>query len=433
MYSLPELDDLEQLFDRLWPLCRSITGIGITKSYEIISEIVPLEMTKVKSGTEVDDWIIPKEWNIHEAYIEDEFNNRIIDFKDNNLHVMSYSSPIDEWLSLEDLKKNIYTLPHLPNAIPYVTSYYKEGWGFCMAHNQFSNLKNCKYHVVISSELKNGDLKFGECFIPSTEKNAKEILLSTYLCHPSMANNELSGPIVWTYLYKLVSNLKNRKYNYRFYIGPETIGALSFLKKNKKILIKNCIGGYVINCCGDQARFIYKKSKIGNSISDKCALNVLEHYAGSYESIDFFPEGSDERQYCSPGYNLPIGLIMRSMYGSYKEYHTSLDNKEFISFNSLLESIDIYFKSILSIEMNHKYINLFPYGEPNLGKRGMYSLVNEDIKKIQKQRSRMMWLLNMSDGNHSLADIAYKANCSILDLHKIADQLTEKEILKISN
>lgn len=433
MIVYPELDELEKLFDRLWPICRSITGKGISNSLDIISDYVPLKITKIKSGAIVDDWVIPKEWNIHNAYIKNEFGDLIIDFKKNNLHLMSYSKPMNIWLTLDELKKNLYTLPDLPEAIPYVTSYYNEDWGFCMTHNQLMSLKDCKYHIVIESTLQNGHLKYGECFIPSTNGSKKEILLSTYLCHPSMANNELSGPIVWTFLYKIISGLKERQYNYRFYIGPETIGAITFLNKNKNNLLKNCIAGYVINCCGDKGNFTYKKSKVGNSISDKCALNVLENYKKTFTTLDFFPEGSDERQYCSPGYNLPIGLIMRSMYGTFKEYHTSLDNKEFISFTSLLETIEIYFKTILSIEANCRYQNLLPFGEPNLGKRGLYSLVNDDIKKIQKKRSLIMWLINLSDGNNDLATISLKAKCSILDLHLIAKELVEKEILKACN
>ena len=430
MSITPKLNELEELFDKLWPICRSITGDGISKSLDIISDHVPLKIKETKSGTKVNDWVIPKEWNINDAYIKDEFGNIIVNFKDNNLHIMSYSKPIDQWLSLDELKKKLYTLPHLPEAIPYVTSYYNEDWGFCISHNQFLKLKDCRYHVVIKSTLENGVLKYGECYLPSTIGSKKEILLSTYICHPSMANNELSGPLVWIFLYSMISNLKVRKYNYRFYIGPETIGAITFLNQNKDKLLKNCIGGFVINCCGDKGDFTFKKSKHGNSITDKCAINVLEHNTEKFSILDFFPEGSDERQYSSPGYNLSIGLIMRSMYGTYKEYHTSLDNKNFISFESLLETIQIYFKTIKSIEADCKYKNLVPYGEPNLGKRGLYQLVNDDIKKIKKERSQMMWLLNLSDGNNSLSDIALKSNTSILDLNEIALKLIERKLLK---
>ena len=424
------INELEELFDKLWPICRSITGEGISKSLDIINEYIPLNFVQVKSGTKVHDWTIPKEWNIYEAYIEDEDGNKIIDFKNNNLHIVSYSTPIDEWMCLTDLKVKLYSVPELPDAIPYVTSYYKHDWGFCISHNQLKELKDCRYHVVIKSTLKDGYLKYGECIIPSTNGNNEKVLLSSYICHPSMANNELSGPIAFIFLYKLISTLTTRKYNYHFYIGPETIGAISFLNNNKNSLIKNCIAGYVINCCGDKGKITYKKTRRQNSISDLCAINTISHSDQPFNIIEFFPEGSDERQYSSPGYNLPIGSIMRSMYGTYKEYHTSLDNKSFISFKSLAEIIDIYFKTIKSIEFNETYLNLFPYGEPMLAKSDLYNSIG-DIRQSKEEKTLIMWILNLSDGNNSLADIALRSGSSIIELDKIAKKLLNKKIIKI--
>ena len=422
---------IEKLFDDLWPICRSITGEGINRSFEILKKIFPFDIVDFQSGSPVLDWIVPEVWNVNEAYVDDEFGNRIIDFKKNNLHLMSYSINIDKWMGLKELNKNLFSIPEQENAIPYTTSYYKKNWGFSLTHKQRKALQNCKYHVVINSEFRKGNLKIGHAYINSTEGNKKEILLSTYLCHPSMANNELSGPLTWIYLLQMISSLKKRNYNYRFYIGPETIGSICLLSKFGDEMKKNCIGGYVLTCCGDGSSPTFKKSKNGRSLTDKSAINTLKNFVADFQVLDFFPEGSDERQYCSPGFNLPVGSIMRSMYGTYDEYHTSLDNKDLINFENIKEMIDIYFNALLSLEYNYKYINNYPDGEPMLTKHNLYNSIG-NVWNLDLEKKKIMWLLNYSDTHHDLLSISDLSGFSVIELKKTADILLEKGLLSIA-
>lgn len=420
--------DIEKYFDDLWPICRSITGDGLRKSYKILSELIPLKLTEVKTGTNVFDWVIPKEWNVRSAYIITPDGKKIADLSKNNLHVVGYSTPVDKEMSYEELIKHLYTLPRLPNAIPYITSYYSEKWGFCVSQNEFDALpKQGKYKVVIDSELKDGSLTYGDCILKG--ETSDEILISSYLCHPSMANNELSGPLVLSFLYQLVAAMPKRRYTYRFVLCPETIGTIAYLHQNKQTILDHVRGGFVLTCCGTSKPFVYKKSRRETSQTDKIAEHILKHSGSHYSIIGFDPIGSDERQYCSPGFNLAVGSLMRSKYHEYNEYHTSLDNKELISFEALKETVEMYFKMIEVFELDQIYINTIQFCEPNMGKRNLYEDLSGALV-MPDQIARRMRLINYMDGQHSLLDFCEKYGLHILDLKDEIQLLLNKGVLK---
>lgn len=423
--------DIETYFDNLWPICRSITGKGLRESFEILKQIIPLKLTEVSSGTKVYDWEIPKEWNIYDAYILTPKGKKICDFKVNNLHIVNYSIPIDKEVKYIELIKHLHFLKNQPNAVPYITSYYKETWGFCISKIEFDELeKEGKYRVVIKSNLKNGSLTYGDLVLPG--KTKKEVLFSTYLCHPSMANNELSGPLSLAFLYKKIKSLKNRKYTYRFVIAPETIGTISYLSKYGDYMKDNVIAGYVMTCCGDNGPFVYKMSKHKNCLTNRVVSHILKNQKSPYSIVPFSVGGSDERQYCSPGFNMPVGSLTRSMYQNYPEYHTSLDNKDFISFDAMNESIELYFSVVRAIELNNIYKNLNPFCEPQLGKRGLYpDSISPEVDRI-KIHNRMH-LLSFSDGKNDLIDIAELKNISIFDLEEDIEKLSDSNLLKEVN
>ena len=417
--------EMEKYFDRLFPICRSITGRGFQESLDIIREIIPLEKINFSSGTECYDWTIPDEWNIRDAYIIGPDGEKFARFKDNNLHVMGYSIPVDKELTLDELQKHLYTLQELPDAIPYVTSYYSRNWGFCLSYKDYQKLKDGTYRVYIDSELKSGKLTIGVLTIPG--ETDKEILLSTYLCHPSMAINELSGPLVTAFLYKRLIQEKSLKHTIRFVYCPENIGAIAFLSKYGEQLKEKLVAGYVVNCVGHGDLYSYKKSRNSNTLADRAALNVLKHQDLPLKVIDFFPDGSDERQYCSPGFNFPVGLIMRTMYGQYKEYHTSLDNKDIISFKAMAESVELYHDVISTIDNNCIYQSRVQHGTPQLSKSTipLYS-PTMDFNSINDkviQTKRILLILNLCDGNNDLIKIADLAECSVIDLLPIINKL----------
>lgn len=420
--------EIESYFDRLWPICRSITGNGLRQSLKIIGELIPLELTEVPTGTTVFDWTIPKEWNISNAYIITPEGKKIADFKNNNLHIVNYSVPINVELSFQELEKHLHYIEEMPDAIPYITSYYKENWGFCLSYNEFISLKReGTYKVLIESTLTNGSLTYGECVLKG--ETEKEVLFSTYLCHPSMANNELSGPLVQAFLYQQIAAIPNRRYTYRFLFAPETIGVIAFLSKHGMSLKENLAAGYVLTCCGDNADFVYKRSKQVNSVADKIAEHVLKHQSIGYKIIPFSVGGSDERQYCSPGFNLPVGSLTRSMYQQYKEYHTSLDNKSFISFAAMEKTIQVYLQFVKALELNRIYTNKIPYCEPQLGKRGLYpSSVNPSYARFSMHNR--MHLLTYADGVKDLIEIAELKNISVFDLEEHLQPLLDADILK---
>ncbi len=427
-------NEIRSYIDRLWPLPRSITGNGLRDSLTIMQELIPLELHEVKTGTKIFDWTVPSEWNIIDAYILDPDGVKIVDFHASNLHVVSYSIAVNRAMELAELDTYLHSLPEQPDAIPYVTSYYQKRWGFCLSHKQRRSLKKGTYRVVIDSTLCDGSLTYGDAYLPSTEGENREILISSYLCHPSMANNELTGPLCAAFLFRKLAAQSQRRFNYRFFIGPETIGALAYLSQHGDHLKQFCHAGLVVTCCGSEHDFTYKRSRRGTSIVDRCVRNSLGELAAiskrPFTIVDFAPEGSDERQYCSPGFNLPIGSLMRAMYGTYPEYHTSLDNRSFVSPAAMLETVEVYHKCIQAIEMNRMYLNLQPYGEPNLGSRGLYPLLG-NVKSRSDQLRMMMFILNYSDGNYDLCEIAEKAGGSLTEAYSIAETLREKGLLKL--
>jgi len=342
---------MHELCQELFPICRSITGDGFRQSLSILSRHMPnLKTNEVPTGTKCFDWEIPKEWNIKDAYIIAPNGKKICDFKQSNLHVVGYSIPVNKKITLDELQEHLYSLPEQPNAIPYVTSYYKERWGFCLTHDDRVKLSAGEYHVFIDSELKNGSLTYGELIIPG--ESDKQILLSSYLCHPSMANNELSGPVVMTFLAKWLSELNSRKYTYRIIIIPETIGSIAYLSHNYKEMKTKIIAGFNITCIGDERAYSYLPSRQGNTLSDKAAQHVLKHSQPDFIAYSYLDRGSDERQYCSPGIDLPICSIMRTKYGYYPEYHTSLDDLNLVTPEGLFGGYEVLRKTIECLEFD---------------------------------------------------------------------------------
>lgn len=418
--------EMYDLMTELYPICRSITGDGVRKTDKILSNHIPLEIHEVPTGTKVFDWIIPKEWNINDAYIIDPNGEKIIDFKKSNLHVMNYSVPINTKMTLDELKPHMYTIPEKPDVIPYRISYYKENWGFCLSQNQFLNLKEGEYEVVIDSTLKNGSLTYAECFLPGETDD--EILISCYTCHPSLCNDNLSGVVLSTFLAKTISKINLRRYSYRFLFVPETIGAITWLSQNESKL-SNINHGLVATCVGDPGCSTYKKSRKGNLIIDRAVANVLKHSGDDYKIIDYFPPGSDERQYGSPGVNLPVGSLMRTPYGEFQEYHTSADDLDFVQPKHLADSFSKYMKTFYILENNKSFINLQPKGEPNLGKRGLYRTISGQQDGYEAELA-IISILNLSDGDHSLLDISERTEMDFSLIKRTADRLIETNLLE---
>ncbi len=410
----------------LFPLNRSITGDGIKDSLNILKTKLPnLKILKVASGTRVFDWTVPEEWNLKSAYIRDLEGNEILNFKDNNLHIVGYSEAIDRTLSFDELKNHLHYLPNLPQAIPYVTSYYKKNWGFCLSYEKFKTLKNQKYKVKIDSNHSKGFLNYGELIIPG--KTEKEIFVSTYLCHPSMANNELSGPVVATFLADWIQKIKNKKYTYRFIFIPETIGSLTYLSKNLKKMKENIIAGYNLTCIGDERFYSYLPSRLGNTLADKTALHVLKNIDKDFLKYTWKDRGSDERQYCAPGIDLPVVSIMRSKYGTYPEYHTSLDNFNLVTNEGLSSSLELMKKIIKALE-NNFYPIIKVLGEPQLSKRNLYPSLSK--RGSTASVNNLMDLISYSDGNHDLIDIADKIDVPIWKLYEHVEVLIKHKLLK---
>ena len=421
-------NEIEKYFDRLWPINRSLTGNGNRETIKILSELIDLKITEVPSGTECFDWTVPPEWNVKEAWIKDEKGNIIVDFSINNLHLLGYSIPISKKMSLSKLKEHIYTLPDQPDLIPYLTSYYQERWGFCMSHNQLCALQEEDYEVYIDSSLdKTGSMSVGDVVLKGTSD--KEILFSTYICHPSMASNELSGPLVSAFIYRELEKMTNRFYTYRFVFIPETIGSIYYLSIHGEHLKDKLDAGFVITCIGDPGNFTYKKSRRGNSLPDRCTEIILKQTEESFIIEDFFIGGSDERQYCSPGFNLPVGSLMRTRYGKYAEYHTSGDNKDYISFEAMEKSILKYLEIIHVLENNYFYENTMPYCEPQLGKRGLYPTLGSQ-KGTTDFVNAMMWILNLADGTNDLISISEKSKIPIQELIPVVNKLIDNGIVK---
>ena len=421
-------DQIGVYFDRLWPILRSITGDGVRETHDILSELIPLERIEVPSGTCVFDWQVPKEWVVREAYLIAPDGQRILDVHDNNLHLLNYSVPFRGTVHRNELDSHLFSLPDQPDAIPYVTSYYSPRWGFCLSQRQRDALPDGIYRVVIDTDHIDGTMTLGEAVLRGRQD--REVLISTNTCHPSLANNELSGPLVSAFLYRRLAALEERQLTYRFVFLPETIGSLAYLWLRGDHLRKHMVAGYTVTCVGDAGRFTYKRSRIGNGLPDRAAEHVLSRKFGSeFTIMDFFPdEGSDERQYCSPGFNLPVGSLMRTMYGKYAEYHTSLDNRDFVSFESMVESVEAYYQIIRVLDMNATYKNIMPYGEPQLGKRGLYPTLG--TKGTAAETSAIMWLLSSSGGDTDLLAIADKSGHQMDLLSSVAQKCLNAGLLE---
>ena len=434
MTALPQLaasepdsaGQIEALFDRLWPLLRSLTGEGVRATHDILSEYLPLQRIEVPSGTRVFDWVVPKEWVVRRAYIVAPDGRPILDVADNNLRLVNYSVPFRGTLSRAVLDKHLHSRPDMPDAIPYVTSYYEPRWGFCLSENERTALPDGDYEIVVDTELKDGALTISEAVLPGLE--ADEVLISTYTCHPSLANNELSGPLVAAMLYRRLAAWPERRLTYRFVFAPETIGAIAYLSLRGDHLRERLVAGYVATCCGLGTHFTYKRSRRGDSLADRAALHALKSLRADHRVRDFTPTGSDERQYCSPGFNLPVGSLIRGAYGEYPEYHTSLDNKSLIDFPALCGTVEAYEAMCRTLDRNETFENVLPYGEPQLGRRGLYPTLGavDQAERVQA----MMWVLNLSDGDHDLLSIAERSGLAIDQLWPAAIVAEEAGILR---
>ncbi len=414
----------------LFPICRSLTGSGVRQTLRILQRELPaLTLHEVPSGTRCFDWTVPPEWSIREAYIATEDGRQIVDFATHNLHVVGYSVPVDTVMSLDELRPHLHSLPDLPDAIPYVTSYYRERWGFCLSHRQLQSLTPGRYRVKIDSTLAAGSLTYGELLIPGERE--EEIFLSTYVCHPSMGNNELSGPVVATELARWLGTLPRRRFSYRLVFIPETIGSLVYLSRNLPEMKRRIVAGFNITCVGDDRAYSYLPSRQGDTLADRAALHALRHQAGSgFVRYSFLDRGSDERQYCSPGVDLPVASIMRSKYASYPEYHTSLDDLSLISPTGLAGGISAIAKAILAVEVNGRY-RATVLGEPQLGRRGLYPTLGTRDAGLAVRRQ--MDVLAYSDGEHDLLAIADLLGVPVWELSGIAQRLLDHGLLADCN
>ena len=407
---------------RLFPICRSLTGAGIRQTFDIIGETVPLRRHRLPTGTDVYDWTVPKEWNIRDAWIKNEAGEKVVDFKVTNLHVLNYSLPIDRTMTLEELRPHLITLPNVPEAVPYITSYYKERWGFCLSQNQLDALPDGNYHVHVDSTLEPGNLELCDARIGPV--GAPEILVATYCCHPSMANNELSGPVLTQNLFEVLSRIPGLRHSYRFLFMPETIGPIAYMTLFGDELKSRAVAGYVVSCVGDDGPYTYKKSRRGNSAADLAALHMLKHQPQEGSELlihDYFPDhGGDERQYNSPGFNLPVGSLLRSNAGTYREYHTSLDDMNFVSARGMGDSLAAYLRIFQTLEMNARLVNTKPNGEPRLGKYGLYPDIGVH-PRFEDEMRYLMWLLCYCDGERDLMEIADKLDRPVWALSGAVD------------
>ena len=408
---------------------RSITGIGVRQTLKEIAKILPeIKIASVNSGTKVFDWKVPLEWKVDDAYILTPDGKKICDFKKNNLHLVGYSTPINKIITKKQLLKKLFSLPDQPDAIPYVTSYYKKNWGFCISENQKSNLPDGKYKVFIDSKHFKGKLNYGELVLKG--KSKKEVFLSTYICHPALANNEISGPSLLTYLSKWIKS-KKRRYTYRIIFIPETIGSITYLSKNLRSLKKNIRYGYNISCVGDDRNFSFLESRNGNTLTDKLTIHVLNKKKIKYKKYTWLNRGSDERQYCSPGIDLPVCSLMRTKHGLYKEYHTSLDKLgTVVTQNGLQKSFNLYKSCIEQIENNILPISTIPC-EPQMSKRGLYPTIS--TKKSGLKVRKMMDILSLSDGNNSVNDLSNILNINTKYIYKTLKMLKKNKLIKFTD
>jgi len=420
---------MHALLTELYPICRSITGDGVRQSLRLLQAQIPLTLHEVPTGTPVFDWTVPKEWNIRDAYVKNARGEKVIDFQQSNLHILNYSVPIHQHMSLRELKQHLYSLPDQPQSIPYRTAYYAENWGFCLTHERLLALEEGDYEVYIDSTLADGHLTYGELIVPGT--SAETILISCHCCHPSLCNDNLSGMVLSTYLAKMLLEQQATQpshYTYRFLFIPGTIGSITWLALHEAEASK-IKHGLVVACVGDAGALTYKKSRRGDAEIDRAVAQVLAHSNQPYAMVDFTPFGYDERQYCSPGFNLAVGSLSRTPYARFPQYHTSDDNLSFVTATALDDSLAIYWAVLALLEQNRTYINLSPKGEPQLGRRGLYGAFGGK-KDTKASEMAMLWVLNFSDGQHSLLDIAERSGYSFQLLAEVARTLQSHSLLQ---
>lgn len=411
----------------LYPICRSITGAGIRRTLSMIRARIPLVISEVPTGTPVFDWTVPQEWNIQDAYIKDLKGERVADFAKCNLHVLNYSRPLHRIMTLGELKPHLFSLSDKPDWIPYRTSYYQENWGFCLSHNQVLALEDAEYEVCIDSTLEDGHLTYGECYLRG--RSTDEVLISCHACHPSLANDNLSGIAVATSLAGLLTG-QDHHYSYRFLFIPGTIGAITWLARSREV-VDRIRHGLVLTCLGDSGGFHYKKSRRGDAEIDRAAAHILQHQRAQSEILEFSPYGYDERQYCSPGFNLPIGCLMRSVWGCFPEYHTSADNLDFIRPLHLEESLRVCAAIVDVLENNRRYRNLNPHCEPQLGRRNLYRSTGGQA--LEQEISARLWVLSLSDGHHSLLEIAERSGIPFAAIRDAGDLLSQNGLLAMAS
>jgi aminopeptidase-like protein len=414
-----------RLIAEMYPICRSITGDGLRETLRLLQRQIPLEVREVPTGTQVFDWTVPREWNIRDAYVKNAKGERVIDFQKSNLHVVNYSVPVRRRMTLAELKEHLHTLPAHPDWIPYRTSYYKESWGFCLSEKQLSGMKDEEYEVCIDSSLEDGHLTYGEYFLPGQMRD--EVLISCHACHPSLCNDNLSGIALAISIARALRSAP-RRYSYRFLFIPGTIGAITWLAKNEG-RIAGIKHGLVLTGVGDAGALHYKKSRKGAAEIDRAAAHVLKHFGQGHEILEFSPYGYDERQYCSPGINLPVGRLSRTPHGTFPEYHNSADNLEFVHADKLGEALALSLEILSVLENNCTFVNLNPKCEPQLGKRGLYRMVGGEADAGVSEMA-MLWVLNQSDGKNSLLDIAERSGMRFEAISKAAEALEEHKLLR---
>jgi aminopeptidase-like protein len=409
----------------LFPIARSLTGPGVRQTLAYLGALLPgLTVHDVPSGTRAFDWTVPDEWTLRDAYVADETGARVIDLADSNLHVVGYSEPVEAWMDLEALQPHLYSLPEQPNAIPYLTSYYQRRWGFCLTDAARRALKPGRYHAVIDADLSPGVMNYGELVLPGREPD--EVLLSTYVCHPSMANNELSGPVVATALARWIAALPDRRLTYRFLFLPETLGSIVYLSRHLEALKARVVAGFVLTCMGDERAWTHMPSRLGETLADRVARHVLRRDAPDFITASFLDRGSDERQYCSPLVDLPVVSIMRSRYGTYPEYHTSLDDLSLITQKGLEQSLAVMRRCVAALEANVTYVAAQPC-EPQLGPRGLYPTLS--TRQSAAQVRAMLNLLAYADGRHDLIALADRIGEDIADCAALAQRLEQAGVL----
>ena len=419
---------MHRLIERLYPICRSITGDGMRQSLRIAQEQLPaLELHEVPTGTQVYDWTVPKEWNFHAARIRNSRGEVVVDAARNNLHVVNYSVPVHARMSLAELRPHLHSLPGKPDWVPYRTTYYEENWGFCLTHRQLESLRDDEYEVLIDTTLADGHLTYGELVLPGQTED--QVLLSCHSCHPSLCNDNLSGMSLMVELAQHLQAMPNRRYTYRFLFIPGTIGSITWLSRNEAT-VGRIRHGLVVTCVGDAGAMTYKKSRRGDATIDRAVQHVLKHRGQPYEVLEFSPWGYDERQYCSPGFDLPVGSLMRTPNGKFEQYHTSADDLDFVRPAALADSLAAYAAVLDVLENDRRYINLTPRCEPQLGRRGLYDPPAE-CADVQAYRMAMLWVLNLSDGNHGLLDIAERANLPFARVCEAARRLHDHGLLKV--